>query len=203
MIQTMVKSRAKQANGNLRVHRFTVAEYHQMIDAGILTTAHKVELLEGWIVDKMPQNPPHITAISRLYRWLSKILPDEDWTLRGQGPITLQESEPEPDLVIARGPDRRYEKRHPGPGDIVLVIEVADSTLMEDRRHKGSLYAGAKIPEFWLVNLQARHAEIYTNPQSGRSPFYRHMVELSSTDAIPLVLSDKRMGELKVKHLLS
>ena len=83
-------------------------------------------------------------------RWLSKILPEEDWTVRGQGPITLQDSEPEPDLVVARGPDSRYEKRHPGPGDIVLVIEVADSSLLEDRRNKGSLlcHASAKIPEF-------------------------------------------------------
>src|SRR5438067_7826933 len=98
MIQTLTKKvRSKPsgqpANGTLSLHRFTVADYHRMIDAGILTPNDKVELLEGWIVNKMPQNPPHITSITRVLRWLSKILAEEDWTVRGQGPITLSDSE--------------------------------------------------------------------------------------------------------------
>src|SRR3954447_11323324 len=111
-------------NGTLQFHRFSVAEYHQMIDAGILTTNHKVELLDGWIVDKMTQNPPHVTVVTRLTRWLASILPEDEWTLRVQGPITLSTSEPEPDVVLARGPDSSYEKRHPGPKDVALLIEV-------------------------------------------------------------------------------
>jgi hypothetical protein len=196
------KSSGQSANGALPLHRFTVADYHRMIDAGILTTNDKVELLGGWIVDKMSQNPPHRNSVSRLNRWFGRALPEEDWYLAVQAPITLVDSEPEPDLIIARGPDSRYEKRHPGPGDIVLVVEVADSSLL-DRRHKLPLYAAAKIPEFWLVNLQSKRVEIYTDPQSGPSSFYRTRVELSAADVIPLLLDGKSYGELKVKHLLS
>jgi hypothetical protein len=209
MMQTLAKKKRTDtakpqiANGSASFHRFSVSDYHRMIDAGILTPDHKVELLKGWIVDKIPQNPPHITTVTRAYRWLSKALPEEGWTVRCQGPITLSDSEPEPDIVVARGPDSRYEKRHPGPGDIVLVIEAGDSSVLEDRRKKGPLYAAAKIPQFWLVDLQAKHVEVYTNPQGGRDPLFRNMVLLSSADAIPLILDDKHFGELKVKHLLS
>jgi hypothetical protein len=197
------KTPTNQFNGFMPVHRFSVADYHRMIAAGILNTNDKVELLKGWIVDKIPQNPPHRMAVSRLNRWLGKVLPEEDWYLAVQAPITLHDSEPEPDIVVAQGPDTRYERRHPGPGDIVLAIEVADSSLLEDRRNKGPLYAAAKITEFWLINLQSKRAEIYTNPQGGRDPFYRTKVEISAPDAIALVLDKKRFGEVKVKHLLS
>jgi Uma2 family endonuclease len=200
MIQMLTKTK-KEATPP--VHRFTVDEYHQMIDAGILTTNHKVELLKGWIVDKMPQNPPHITSITRLGRWLMKALPEESWTVRLQGPITLSDSEPEPDIVVARGPDSRYEKRHPGPGDIVLAVEVADSSFLDDRRGKCPLYAAAKIPEFWLINLQSKRAEIFTNPKGGSSPFYRNILECSMGESIPLILDGQRFGEIKIKQLLS
>ena len=144
MTQVLVKKRrtktlTKSAHGvvadkSVPIHRFTVADYHRMIDAGILTPNSKVELLEGWIVEKMPQNPPHITSITRVLRWLNKVLSEDDWTVRGQGPVTLEKSEPEPDIAVARGPDSRYEKRHPAPGDIGLIIESADSSVLDDRR---------------------------------------------------------------------
>jgi Uma2 family endonuclease len=197
------KSLNPPTNGMSAFHRFTLEQYHRMIDTGILTPSHKVELLEGWIVNKMPQNPPHRTAVSRLNRWMGKSLPEEQWYLAIQAPITLADSEPEPDLVIARGPDSRYEKRHPGPGDVVLVIEVGDSSALEDRRLKIPLYAGAKIPEVWLINLQSRRAEVYTTPQSGPSPFYRNIVEIASNEVLTLVLDGKRYGEMKVKTILS
>jgi Putative restriction endonuclease len=190
-------------NGFFRMHRFTVDQYHEMINAGILTKYHKVELLDGWIVDKMPQNPPHPTTVSRLNRWLARILPEIDWVLRIQCAITLATSEPEPDVVVARGPDTRYAGRHPGPRDIALAIEVADSTLAFDRDEKGPLYAAERIPQFWLVNLVDRCVECYSRPQSGRRPTYRTIKTLAGNDLLSLVLDGTNFGELAIKQLLS
>lgn len=208
MIRTATRNKARapngaSANGAYSMHRFSVAEYHQMIDAGILNANDKVELVEGWIVDKMPQNPPHRTAVSRLYRWLAKVLPEEEWYISIQAPITLPASEPEPDISVSRGPDDVYEKRHPGPGDLALVIEVADSTLEDDRRKKGPIYAAAKLRQFWLVDLQNGRVEVHTQPQPGKTPVFRSCLLYTSADAVPLVLAGKKYGEIKVRRLLS
>src|SRR5208282_3310312 len=77
-------SPVRPVNGDLRMHRFTVDEYHHMIDAGILTKYHRVELLNGWIVDKMAQNPPHPFTLNRFNRWLLRVLPEPDWVVRVQ-----------------------------------------------------------------------------------------------------------------------
>src|SRR5690242_8549294 len=110
------------------LYRFTVKQYQRMIETGVLTENDRVELLEGWIVDKMPHNPPHDGTINRINRRLLPLLP-EGWLLRVQSAITLTRSEPEPDLAIVRGPEEIYFKRHPMPRDIALLIEVADTTL--------------------------------------------------------------------------
>src|SRR5438128_3370052 len=94
------------------VRRFTVDEYHRMIQAGVLTENDRVELLEGWIVPKMPHNPPHDGTISLVLRRLCTSLPD-DWIVRAQSAITLPDSETEPDLAVVRGPESRYLSRHP------------------------------------------------------------------------------------------
>ena len=210
MTQVLVKKKKsrpavfrKPISGTPPLYQFTVDDYHRMIDVGILTPDHKVELLKGWIVNKMPQNPPHVTTTTILVRWLTRVLSEEGWTVRCQGPITLSDSEPEPDIVIARGPYTLYTRKHPGPGDILFVIEVGDSSVIADRRNKMPLYAGAKIPEFWLIDLQSKHAEIYTNPQAGSDPHYKNMVVKSANEAIPLALDGKRIGDIKVKQLLS
>src|SRR5690349_5855689 len=122
------------ANDPLWLRRFSVEEYHRMIETGILTTNDRVELLEGWIVNKMPQNPPHRGSVSRLNRWLGRVLPD-NWSLSCQGPITLSDSEPEPDITIARGEEGTYDARHPEPADIGILMEVGDSSILADRRY--------------------------------------------------------------------
>src|SRR6476620_1726497 len=108
--------------------RFTVDEYHRMIESGILNDEDKVELLEGYVVEKMPRNPPHDVAIQRLIKRLYRI-GLVGWEIRGQSAITLQGSEPEPDVVLARGDDDTFANRHPDPSELGVVIEVADSSL--------------------------------------------------------------------------
>jgi hypothetical protein len=190
-------------DGFLQMHRFTVDEYHDMINAGIFTKNQRVEFLDGWVVDKMPQNPPHMTSVSRLDRWLGRLLPEAAWTVHAQGPVTLSTSEPEPDITIARCPDTLYELRHPGPPDIAQVIEVSDSSLLYDREEKGPIYAAAKIPHYWIVNLIGGCVECYSRPQSGRRPAYRTVKTYTKNDLLLLVLDGKKYGELAVSKLMS
>src|SRR5262249_43084979 len=117
------------------VYRFSVEQYHRMIETGILTTNDRAELLQAWIAPKMPQNPPHAGTVTRIMRRLTPIL-SEEWLLRVQSAITLTGSEPEPDLAIVKGPEEVYFRRHPRPRDIGLLIEVADSSLLHDRHWK-------------------------------------------------------------------
>lgn len=204
MKQTMTRKvpPAAQRNGSIQIHRFSVDEYHEMIEKGFLSEDQKVELLDGWIVDKMPQDPPHATAITLLEQWLGPLLPKQDWTVRAQLPITLATSEPEPDINIARGPAFFYRHRHPGSVDILQLIEVADSSLISDREDKGPIYAAAGIPHFWIVNLVDGSVECYSRPQAGRNPSYRSVKTLSGDDVLTLLLNGKKYGELPVKQLL-
>lgn len=119
------------------LYRFSVEQYHRMIEAGVLTEDDRAELLEGVVTYKMTHNPPHDATISLLQSELLKRLPDE-WVLRIQSAITLADSEPEPDLAGARGPARRYLRAHPGPRDLPLLIEVAETTLLQESGDEGA-----------------------------------------------------------------
>ncbi len=119
-----------------------------------------------------------------------------------QLPITLVTSEPEPDIAVARGPYARYAARHPGPLDIALLIEIADPSLIQDREGKGAVYAAAKIPIYWLVNLVEGCVECFTKPQAGRHPAYRNIRKIGKDDVLALVLDGKKLDELKLKQLI-
>jgi Uma2 family endonuclease len=181
--------------------RFSVDQYHMMIDHGILGPQNRVELLEGWIVGKMPHKPPHDGTIGRINRRLMRLLPDE-WLLRVQSAITLRDSEPEPDLVVTRGPEEIYFKRHPMPGDIALVIEVADSSLIRDREVKIQIYARARIPLYWIVDISAALLHVYRLPRGGKSPGYREHVQLDKSAMLPLVLGGVEVTQVSVRDLL-
>ena len=127
------------------VRRFTVEEYHQMIQAGILGEDDDVELLEGWIVPEMPRNPAHDALIAWVHNRVLAPRLREGWFCRGQSAITTPDSEPEPDLALIRGSERDYLSRHPGPADTALAVEVADSSLSRDRSIKARIYAAAGV----------------------------------------------------------
>jgi hypothetical protein len=183
------------------IHRFTVDEYHRMIEVGLLLEGARIELLDGWIVDKMTTNPPHVFSLGRLYRWFNKVCP-EDLIIRTQSPITLARSEPEPDLSLAVGPDSRYLKRHPGPRDLHLVIEIADSSLLDDRRIKGRLYAESRLPQYWIINLVDFRVEVYTQPRAGKKPSYRQCQEYGRDASVPLIIDEKEIAQIPVRELL-
>lgn len=183
-------------------YRFTVAQYHRIIDAGVFGADERCELLEGAIVPKMTRKPPHDGCLYLAQTLLLAHLP-ADWVLRVQSAATLGgTSEPEPDLVVARGPARQYLRRHPGPRDVVLVVEVADTTLAEDRGRKARIYARARVPVYWVVNLIDSQVEVYTLPRAGRAPAYRSREDFRAGDRVPLVLDGRELARLPVRELL-
>jgi hypothetical protein len=183
------------------VYQFSVEQYHRMIETGVLTEDDSVELLEGWIVPKMPHNPRHDGTISRVDRRLRRVV-SEDWVIRIQSAITTDESEPEPDIAVVEGPEEAYFDRHPGPQDIELLIEVSDTTLVEDQMFKGPLYARAQIRIYWIVNLIDRQVEVHTNPKAGKNPSYRRRRVYGVDDSVPLVLHGKIVCSIPVRELL-
>jgi Uma2 family endonuclease len=146
-------------------HRFTVDEYYRMAEAGILSWNDRVELIEGEIVDMSPIGVRHAQCVDRLTMLLSSISLGKA-VVRVQSPIRLDErSEPQPDLTLLRLRDYSHDDRHPGPDDVLLLIEVSDTTLTMDQKAKLPLYARVAIPEVWIVNLQQDRVEVYAQPE--------------------------------------
>src|SRR5947209_5093975 len=150
------------------IARFSVARYQRMIETGILTAEDKVELLENYVVLTLPRNPLHDGTIGLLQGVLLDRVP-EGWDLRILSTVVLSDSQPEPDFAIVRGNARAYLARHPGPADIGLVIEVADSSLLRDQRDKTRIYARGGIPIYWIINLVDQRVEVYTQPSGSTS----------------------------------
>lgn len=183
-------------------HRFSVAQYHKLIEIGILTEDDNLELLDGYLVKKMSRNPPHDVCLQLIQETLPRFLP-AGWCLRMQSAITLSRSEPEPDGAILRGKARTYAAQHPKPPDIGLVIEVADSTLDGDRIDKGRIYAEAGIACYWIVNLVDRQIEVYMLPSGATStPAFGQHQDYRMGDDVPLLLDGVVVGTIPVGDLL-
>ncbi len=180
---------------------FSVEQYEKLIAAGVLTSDDHVELIEGFIVQKMTQNPPHAVTVDYTLEALRPLLPG-GWCLREQKPIKLSDSEPEPDLVVVRGPLQRYETRHPGPRDIALLIEVADTSLEDDRQDKGRVYARARISVYWIINLIDRQVEVYTGPKGGKAPAYRRRADYGMDARVPVMIEGSEIAQVSVSDLL-
>jgi Uma2 family endonuclease len=153
----------------LTKHRFTVDDVYLMVDHGILPSDQRIELIDGEIIDMSPINLPHANAVTKLDRFFSKHLSQRDYIIRVQNPILLSDySLPEPDVVIAHYREALLEDEHTQPGDIVLLIEVADTTYRTDRDIKAPLYAAEGVPVYWIVNLNKRQVEVYSLPRAGK-----------------------------------
>ncbi|MBW4676856.1 MAG: Uma2 family endonuclease [Desmonostoc geniculatum HA4340-LM1] len=155
--------------------RFTIAEYHQLIELGFLKEKDRIELIRGELIQMTAKGTPHTVCSSILCRQLDRLLGDRA-VIRGQDPITLpNQSEPEPDVVIARGKDEDYLPHHPYPEDILLVIEISDTTLDYDQTTKRSLYAEAGIYHYWIMNLPARQLECYSQPYQNAQKQFNYL----------------------------
>ncbi len=144
--------------------RFTVEEFYRMLDAGIFTEDDRVELVEGDIIAMMPIGARHAACVKRLNRLLSRVL-GEQVIISVQDPLRLDEkNEVLPDVTVLRFRPDFYANAHPGPEDVLLVVEVAETSLAYDREIKVPLYGRYGIPEFWLINLRDNVVEVYRRP---------------------------------------
>jgi Uma2 family endonuclease len=184
------------------VLRFTVDQYHEMIRTGILASGAPIELLEGWLVTKIIKSPRHSAATAKTRRSLAANIPD-GWSVDTQEPVTTADSEPEPDVSVIRGLRENYTESHPAPGDIGLLVEVADTSVDRDRNWKKRMYAAAGIPVYWVVNLVDRQVEVFTAPSGNaeRAEYATHHV-FRVGEEVPLVLDGRQVGWLAVSDLL-
>ncbi len=169
-------------------HRFSVEDYHRMAQAGILTEDDRVELIEGEVVQMAPMGSRHAAQIRRLQRLLERAGGGRV-TVSVQCPVRLGEySEPEPDLALLRPRADDYAAAHPTAADVLLVVEVAETSADYDRQLKLPLYARHGIPEAWLVDLERGRVEVYRRPTAEG---YGEVMALGPGDALsPLALPD-------------
>lgn len=181
--------------------RITVEQYEAMVDSGTLSSKDRVHLINGYLVVKRTQKPPHVTADGLLGAELARIVPSDRYYVRAASPIRLPErdSEPEPDRVVVRGTIRDYEGQHPGPADIVLVAEVADSSLADDRKLAAEVYGPAGLPVYWIVNPVHRQVEVYTDPGPAG---YRSRIVYSEGQSVPVVIDGQPLGQIAVAEIL-
>ncbi|OUL32596.1 Uma2 family endonuclease [Nostoc sp. 106C] len=165
--------------------KWSIDDYHRMIEAGILRDRH-VELLAGEIIEMSPETPIHYTTAKRGAKYLEELLSGKA-DVRFNGPITLSNSEPEPGIAIVRLPESSYSDRHPASGDIFWIVEVANTSLKKDLELKAAIYATAGITEYWVLDLSSKQTIVFRNPQAGQ-----YMEEYTIAEGIitPLAFSE-------------
>jgi Uma2 family endonuclease len=145
-------------------HRITVGQYEKMVEFGILGEDDRVELIRGELVAKMSIGPQHAASVKRLNQLLTGLTLGRA-IVGVQDPVRLADSEPEPDISLVLPRADFYASAPPGPADVLLIAEVADTSLDDDREVTGPLYAENGITEYWIVNLPGRCLEVYRQPR--------------------------------------
>jgi len=170
MRDTVVPEMARPVDLARRTGRLKRVEYERLIEAGYFLPSDKVELIDGLLVAREPQRSPHATGIMLGNEALRAAF-GAGWVVRVQLPIALDEdSEPEPDLVVVRGTVRDFTRSHPDA--VALIVEVADSSLRFNRTDKASLYARARVSDYWIVNLTDRVVEVHRDPRPAPAAAY-------------------------------
>ncbi|NJN31823.1 MAG: Uma2 family endonuclease [Synechococcales cyanobacterium RM1_1_8] len=165
--------------------KWTVADYHRMIEAGILAD-RRVELLNGEIVEMPAEGAPHTSRVSEGANHFRALLADKAF-IREAHPITLETSEPEPDIAIVQLPFEQYRDRHPYPSDIYWLIEISYATRAKDFGEKQQIYAAAGIPEYWILDLRNKELVVLREPAGDR---YQHRQALTVGSIAPLAFPE-------------
>jgi Uma2 family endonuclease len=145
--------------------KFTVEEYHQLVETGLLAQK-RIELIEGELLELSPEKPIHASTNTELFFYFYNLFKD-DCLIRQAHPITLSNSEPEPDIVLCKAPNSNYYNRHPYPDDIYLVVEISYTTLKYDLSTKKSIYARDNIKEYWVIDVENKKVIVFKHPQNG------------------------------------
>ena len=174
---------SKRAADWIPRHRFTVEDYQRLGERSIFREEARVELVEGEIIDMTPIGSKHAAAVRRLDQILARAV-DERGIVSVQSPVVLGEySEPEPDIAVLRPRQDFYASAHPGPTDVLLIVEVGDTSVRYDREIKIPLYARHGIPEVWLLDLEGGSLTICSVPsESG----YERVARPEALQAIPM-----------------
>ena len=166
---------------------FTVDEYHRMAEVGILSEVGRFELIRGEIVEMTNPGSPHSSRVNRLNRLFTSRL-GEFVIVSVQDPVRLDvQSEPMPDLALLKPRDDFYAEAHPSPEDVLLVVEISDTTVKYDSSVKATLYAKAGIPEYWLLDVTKDVLVVRTDPAAGayRNVHILHRGEAISPQKLP------------------
>jgi Uma2 family endonuclease len=180
------------------VYRFSVEKYEEMVASGVFTKSDRFHLINGILVVKMSEYPPHAAVSDATRLPIESILP-AGWYIRPDKPLRIpnRSSVPEPDLVVTRGRPQDYFHRHPDPADVALVVEVADSRLRE-ARDLIAVYGGGGVPVYWIVNMVDRQVEIYTGP----NPIgYQSLIVVTPGQDAAVVIAGREVGRIAVADL--
>jgi Uma2 family endonuclease len=181
------------------VHRFTVDEHERIILAGALKHPERVELLNGYMVDKMAKSPQHGYSTRKALDSLVSLI-GLGLTWRSEQPVRIPDyDEPEPDVAIVRGTTEDYAYRVPGPGDVELLIEVSLTSLEQDRGEKQLAYARGRIPVYWIINLVHRQVEVFTDPGPDG---YGSSTVFPEGQSVPVVIGGLTLGQIAVNDIL-
>lgn len=173
-----------------------------MIDAGFFARDDRYELLQGLIVRRPRPDPARDSCLSLLRRLLDDRIPP-DWHARVRCGFTTDDSEPEPDVVVARGQPLDYTLRHPGPADAALIVEVANNAAEHDREWMGEIYAAAGVPVYWLVSIADGRVEVYTDPTGPDSmPAYRRRDDLRPGHSLVTAVGGTTVDPIRIDDLL-
>lgn len=194
------RRRLRAAVPEFAVARMTVPEYLSLLNRGIYEDRH-VELWEGWVVERMPHGALPVMLIMLITEWLLERKP-KGTAVRSQAPVQLRDSCPEPDVAVVRGVTKDFGKRIPDASEILLLIEVSDATLKDDRTIKSRMYAAAGVKEYWIVNCEEQQVEVYTDPSTtGKTPRYRKLTTYMRGQSVPAHVASRKLGELPVNEL--
>jgi Uma2 family endonuclease len=178
------------------VYRMDIDEFELIAD---LLKAERVELIDGFIVERGAMDPPHVLSSEKLRRKLDRLMPG-GWFVREDKPIQVHRTdEPVPDLAVVEGDPDTYENRHPTPADVAIVIEISGATLTKDLGEKQVNYARGGISVYWIVNLIDCQVEVYTDPNSDS---YSSCIILKPGQSVPVVIAGVEVGQIAVAEIL-
>ncbi len=180
------------------LHKLSLKQYSQMIEHDILNEDSKIELLEGYLVERIQRSPLHDCKVNIVSSRLHLVMPPA-WNYRILCSLEFDQSQPEPDFAIVRGNSRSYVARHPRGEDVGLIIEVSEKSLERDRIDKARIYARAGIVEYWIVNLVDRKIEVHTLPV-GES--YTNVQNYTAGQSLPLTLEGVVAATIPFEELM-
>jgi len=182
------------------IYRLNVDQYEAMVASGALNQRDRFHLINGILVTKMTKKPLHVIACERVRDALIQIA-SPGWRVTTEAPIRIPAyNEPEPDVAVVKGSaeGEEFEERHPEPADVAMVVEVADSSLSEDR-DVVHVYGAAGIPILWIVNLVERQVEVYSVPGEGG---HQSRQDFKPGQIVPIIIDGSEVGGIAVSDIL-